>query len=79
MNIELMLKVYIDEINQGLICDPAGYWQSGSLPLSNLILGKQLNFIHHLSNFPEDALARTIFANRLDFHYPEYTNRMKNT
>ena len=46
------------------------YWQSGSLTMSNLILGKQLNFVHHLSNLPEDALARTIFDEQVRLSLP---------
>ena len=46
------------------------YWQSGSLTFENLILGKQLNFIHHLANLPEVALARNIFDEQVRLSLP---------
>ena len=59
------------------------YWQSGSLTFSNIILGKQLNFIHHLANLPESALARNIFDEQVRLQLPglykqceQYLNEM---
>ena len=46
------------------------YWQSGSLTFSNRILGKQLNFIHHLANLPEGALARNILDEQVRLSLP---------
>ena len=46
------------------------YWQSGSLTFTNIILAKQLNFIHHLANLPQDALARTIFDESVNLKLP---------
>ena len=46
------------------------YWQSGSLTFTNIILAKQLNFIHHLANLPQDELARTIFDESVNLKLP---------
>ena len=46
------------------------YWQSGSLTFSNIILSKQLNFIHHLANLPDSALAKTIFDEQVRLSLP---------
>ena len=46
------------------------YWQSGSLTFENKILGKQLNFIHHLANLPEGALARNILDEQVRLAVP---------
>ena len=38
------------------------YWQCGSLKITNYILQKKLNFIHHLANLPLNSLANEVFV-----------------
>ena len=40
---------------------PSYYWESASLKMSNLILQRQLNFVHHLANLEDGSLAKIIF------------------
>ena len=37
------------------------YWQTGSYLPQNLILKNKLNFVHHLSNLPEQCLAKEVY------------------
>ena len=37
------------------------YWQCGTLKVEQMILQKQLVFMHHLANLPADCLAREVF------------------
>ena len=49
---------------------PCFYWESASLKFSNLILQRQLNFVYHLANLEEGALARIIFEEQVQKSMP---------
>ena len=49
---------------------PSFYWESGSLKFSNIILQRQLNFIHHLANLEEGSVARSIFEEEVQNSRP---------
>ena len=36
------------------------YWQTRSLKVQYIILQRKMNFFHHLSNLPQNALARNV-------------------
>ena len=49
---------------------PSFYWQSGSTKISNIILQRKMNFVHHLANLPETALGRIIIDEQIKKSLP---------
>ena len=49
------------------------YWQTGFLKAGMMILERKLNFFHHVSNLPEDSLAKeTLEIQRENYLEPSF-------
>ena len=46
------------------------YWQTGFLKVGMMILERKLNFFHHVSNLPEDSLAKEVLMIQREKNLP---------